>query len=206
VSPIRPAGRADVPALVGVLARAFDADPVVGWVVRQDAGRRAAIEWVFRLVLEMALRHGVVEVTDDLAAVAVWEPPGRRGAGRLREAWRLPGYVRAVGFRRLVRVSAAVAAMEACRPRQPHWYLADLAVEPSLQGRGTGGALLAHGLERADRDLMPAYLESSSARNRPLYERHGFRLRERHVLGGDGPPVSLLWREPAGGGRRQPAG
>lgn len=189
-----------------MLARAFDADPVVGWVVRPDAGRRAAIQWVFRLVLEMAQRQGLVEVTDDLGAVAVWEPPGRRAAGRLREAWRLPGYVRAVGLRRLVRVSAAVAAMEARRPRRPHWYLADLAVEPALQGRGVGGALLAHGLERADRELMPAYLESSSPRNRPLYERHGFRLRERHVLGGDGPPVSLMWREPAGPEQRPRTG
>lgn len=200
---LRTATRADIGALIDVLSRAFDADPVVNWVVRQDAGRAAAVEWVFRLVLDMAVPRGHVVTTEDLTGVAVWEPPGRRGDGRLREVWRIPGFVRSVGWRRLMTVSTGVGAMAAKRPRQPHWYLADLAVDPALQSRGLGSALLEHGLRRADADGVPAYLESSTARNRRLYERHGFRAREVHLLGGDGPPVSLMWRksEPA---RRSP--
>jgi hypothetical protein len=39
VTAIRQAGPADAPVVVDVLCRAFDADPVIKWVVRQDGGR-----------------------------------------------------------------------------------------------------------------------------------------------------------------------
>ncbi|WP_194373262.1 GNAT family N-acetyltransferase, partial [Streptomyces alkaliphilus] len=67
------------------------------------------------------------------------------------------------------------------------------------RGQGVGGALLAHGLERADREGLPSYLVSSNEHNRRLYRRHGF---------GDGPivegsrvaaPMAML-REPGGVG------
>jgi len=176
--------------------RAFDADAVVNWVIRQDAGRERALAWVFRLTLDMAAPLGHVYTTDDLRGVALWTPPGRLGAGQWRQAWRLPGFVRAVGAARLPRVVRGVAALTSRHPRRPHWYLSELAVDPPAQGRGVGGALLADRLAVCDRDSLPAYLENSSPRNTPLYERNGFRTFEEHRMGGDGPPVWLMWRDP----------
>jgi len=186
-----------------VLARAFDRDPVVNWVIRQDGGREWAMAWLYRLSLDMATPLGHVYTTEDLRGVALWTPPGRLGAGQWRQAWRLPGFVRAVGVRRLPRVVPAVAALGGKHPRQPHWYLSELAVDPPVQGRGIGSALIADRLAQCDRDGAAAYLENSNPRNTPLYERHGFRTLEEHLMGGDGPPILLMWRDPAGppGGR-----
>jgi GNAT superfamily N-acetyltransferase len=60
------------------------------------------------------------------------------------------------------------------RPQEPHWYLPFIGVEPSRQGRGLGGALLRSALARVDSEGLPAYLESTNPRYRPLHERHGF--------------------------------
>jgi ribosomal protein S18 acetylase RimI-like enzyme len=193
---IRPAVARDVRILRGVLARAFDADPVLNWVVRQDAGRERAVDWLFGLTLDMAMPLGHVYTTEDRLGVALWTPPGRLGAGQLRHAWRLAGFVRAVGARRLPSVVAEIVALNAKHPRRPHWYLSELGVDPPVQGRGLGSALLAERLAVSDRDGVPAYLESSNPRNTVLYERHGFRVVETHRMGGDGPPISLMWRDP----------
>jgi GNAT superfamily N-acetyltransferase len=182
--------------MLGVLCRAFDQDPVVNWVLRQDRGRAAAFQWLFRLSLRLALPHGHVYVTADGRGVAVWTPPDKWRAGRREQLGQLPGFFRSVGLRRVPRVLAAVAALEARHPRPPHFYLADLAVDPPAQGRGLGSAMLGHVLDRCDRDAVPAYLENSNPRNTPLYERHGFRTLERHLMGGDGPPILLMWRQP----------
>jgi ribosomal protein S18 acetylase RimI-like enzyme len=78
-------------------------------------------------------------------------------------------------------------------PREPHWYLPLIGVDPACQGRGCGAALMRHALSRCDRDGAPAYLESTNPRNRPLYERHGFERSDRsdrHVA----PIVPMLRR------------
>ncbi len=193
---IREARRSDVPALVSLLCRAFDADPVTNWVLRQDGRRAAALASYFRLSLELTIPHGHVFVTDDHRGTAAWAPPGKWREGRLQQIWRLPAFLRAIGLRRAPRILPAVVALDAKHPTTPHYYLFELAVEPSCQGRGIGSTLLRHGLERCDREGKPAYLESSNPRNNSLYERHGFRVIECHALGGDGPPVWLMWREP----------
>ena len=195
------AGDEDVSALTGVLSRAFDVDPVMNWVLRQDAGRPAAFEWMFRLSLALTLPQGNVYTTADRNAAALWAPPGkwRWRAGWFRQLHQAPGFVRAVGLRRMPRVLPAVSALEARHPQLPHFYLFQLAVDPTQQGRGIGSALLRHTLEACDRDGHPAYLENSNPRNGPLYERHGFTVLERHRIGGDGPPLWLMWREPGAG-------
>ena len=50
-------------------------------------------------------------------------------------------------------------------PREEHWYLEVLGTRPDRQGEGLGSALIRHGLERAEQDGLPAYLESSKESN-----------------------------------------
>ena len=52
-------------------------------------------------------------------------------------------------------------------------------------------------LAGADADGVPAYLESSSERNLPLYERTGFRVVGELRALGHGPTIWRMWREPA---------
>jgi ribosomal protein S18 acetylase RimI-like enzyme len=195
---IRPASSADVPALVGLLCRAFDADALANWALRRDGRRGAAFAWFYRLSLDLTLPRGHVVVTEDGLGTALWTPPGPWRESWVRELWRLPGFVRAIGVRRAPGVLRAFAALEARHPGGAHYYLMELAVDPRAQGRGIGSALLRHGLARCDERRVGAYLENSNPRNTPLYERHGFRLVERHDLGAGGPPVWLMWRDPAG--------
>lgn len=198
MTPIHRAHASDVDALTRVLCQAFDGDPVMNWILRQDRARAAAFEWMFRLSLALTLPHGHVYTTQDRSAAALWTPPGkwRWRAGWLRQLRQAPGFVRAVGVGRLRRVLPAVAALEARHPKPPHFYLFQIGVAPPHQGRGIGSALLRHTLSDCDSSGIAAYLENSNPRNAPLYERHGFEAFECHRIGGDGPPLWLMWREP----------
>ena len=51
-------------------------------------------------------------------------------------------------------------------------------------------------LDGADRDGVPAYLESSNERNLTLYERNGFRVVGEHRALGRGPTIWRMWRAP----------
>ena len=71
-------------------------------------------------------------------------------------------------------MAAVVEQMGQHHQHEPHWYLPFIGVEPMHRNRGLGSALLRQRLAECDADRLPAYLESTNARNRPLYERHGF--------------------------------
>ncbi len=82
-------------------------------------------------------------------------------------------------------------------PRTPeHWYLQYLGAEPASQGQGLGSALLRPCWRSVTATAIGAYLESSSERNRALYERHGFEVVEVFDMPGGGPDIRRMWRDP----------
>jgi ribosomal protein S18 acetylase RimI-like enzyme len=64
-----------------------------------------------------------------------------------------------------------------------------------MHGRGLGSVLMRRGLERCDKDHLPAYLESSNPRNISLYERHGFEIIGR-IQAGASPTLTPMLRRP----------
>jgi ribosomal protein S18 acetylase RimI-like enzyme len=93
-------------------------------------------------------------------------------------------------------LSRVFEAMESYHPKEPHWYLPLIGVDPAAQGQGLGSALMRHALERIDADRLPAYLESSNPRNIPLYQRHGFEILGTIQVGSSPNLVPML--RPAG--------
>jgi GNAT superfamily N-acetyltransferase len=81
---------------------------------------------------------------------------------------------------------------ERLRYQPVDWYLPLIGVDPVHQRKGHGSALLQHALCRCDRDHAPAYLESTSPANIPLYERHGFEVLATIQVGSSPPIVPML--------------
>jgi ribosomal protein S18 acetylase RimI-like enzyme len=85
------------------------------------------------------------------------------------------------------------------RVPEPHWYLMVVGVDPELQNRGVGSALVKEGLTQADQRDCPCYLETSEKRNLAFYERLGFVVLEEATLGKGGPLAWAMRREPQHG-------
>ncbi|WP_042413881.1 GNAT family N-acetyltransferase [Streptacidiphilus anmyonensis] len=195
---VRQATDADLVELVGVLARAFYEDPQFLWSLPDQRDRLRRIERIFDTILRYeALRHGGVQLAEDgqgaVVGGAVWLPPHHWRDPLSRQLITAPGFLRGYG-RRIGYGSAFQSACWQAHPREPHWYLYILGVEPDLQGRGVGAALLRAGLERSDAAGLPAYLESSNLANVPLYEHFGFRVTGRLALPPEAPEIPTMWR------------
>ncbi|MGE5596632.1 MAG: GNAT family N-acetyltransferase [Hyphomicrobiales bacterium] len=194
---IRKAAKPDCPALTAVMARAFDDDPFANWACAQDARRSRRIYDFMSFALEkLTFPHGDVYTTGDIQGGAFWTPPGKWKLGLLQQLLALPDFARSTGWRRIPTVISGINGVEKKHPKQPHYYLLALGVEPELQGRSIGTQLMRPVLERCDHEGIPAYLESSKERNVPLYERNGFRVTEEIVLPKGGPKLWLMWRDP----------
>jgi ribosomal protein S18 acetylase RimI-like enzyme len=193
---VRKAQRAEATDLAGTLAAAFYEDPLVSWVYPDHSRRLVVHERAFGLYLRRVwLDHEETYTVWDAAGVCVWVPPGAWELGVRQRLSLLPAMLRIYG-RRLPRLLGTASAVEKGHPTRPHYYLAFVGVAPASQGRGIGSILMHPVLQRCDAEGVPAYLEASSARNRALYERHGFTVTEELRPGRGCPPIWRMWREP----------
>jgi GNAT superfamily N-acetyltransferase len=125
-------------------------------------------------VFDVRVASQNVWVTDDLAAVAMWDAPGKSGAAPGHAESVCAGYHGSVGEEASDRLASYNAAIAAASPTEPHWYLGVLATRPRCQRGGRATAVLTPILEQADRLGIMCCLETSTPENRGFYERRGF--------------------------------
>jgi GNAT superfamily N-acetyltransferase len=188
-----------VRAIAGALTLAFHDDPVQRFLFPEDRVYERRGRRNFELLTRRLLGVGAVHVTTGLEGAALWLPPGADLTGGLGGT--LFGLRSAFAMGAALRRAAHLLEELARRhPREPHWYLPVLGTAPAHQGRGLGSALLAPVLARADREGLPAYLESSKAENLPFYRRHGFEVVGQVRVEG-GPELWPMLRPPRGASR-----
>lgn len=196
---VRPARKSDLGALARTLARAFQDDPVMVWMLPDGRRRARALP---RLFAAMTRHHflpgGGTEVAargNRVGAAALWDPPGRWKQTRREELLMMPSFLLALGARSL-RGQQLTELMKQHHPEEPHWYLAVIGSDPTVRGGGFGHALMRSRLDRVDAEHAPAYLESSNPDNVPYYLRFGFEVTGEIALPDNGPTMTPMWRPP----------
>jgi GNAT superfamily N-acetyltransferase len=190
-------------AAVEVLVQAFADDIVYRWIFRDRGDRLRSLRHHIDAIVHYSLVRGEVYTTPELSGVACWVPPRddardlwaffRSGCGLL---WST--LVLEPGARRRMMTMISHDHRVACQVMHgPYWYLTLLGVEPSLQGRGIGGALLQPRLRACDRAGLPCYLETETPSNVRFYERHGFAVAHEGRIPDGGPPMWAMRREPS---------
>ncbi|WSE55766.1 GNAT family N-acetyltransferase [Mycolicibacterium sp. ND9-15] len=195
---VAPAVRQHVRDMSQVLARAFYDDPVMSWMLPDDATRERGLRRMFAtMTRQHFLRTEGVEVAGDgrVGAAALWDPPGKWRQTRLQELRMMPAFIRAFGAQ--VRRGQYMAdLMKAQHPEEPHWYLGVIGSDPTVRGTGFGQALMRSRLDRCDATYAPAYLESSNPDNIGYYQRFGFVVTGEIRLPDGGPSLWPMWRDP----------
>lgn len=185
----------EINVLSDILGDAFEDDPCMNWVLPHPPLYPAFFRY---LASSLYLRHELVFMDSEARAAAMWLPPGVRHEVAIRPTkfWLMLRLLLRTGMKILPRLEEAQEVMESNHPREPHYYLQSIGVRRGSQGLGLGSALLKEMTRRCDGEQMPAYLESSSPKNLPLYERHGFEITSERPITSGGPPLYFMWREP----------
>jgi GNAT superfamily N-acetyltransferase len=195
VTDVRRGDAADRAAAVGVLVRAFEADPLLRWVFPDDWPARGTA--FFGHLFDTRLTGGEIRVTRDVSAVSLWNRPG--GNTLDPAEWDRSWARASAGFTEdeLERWRRFVDTVNPHTPAEEHWYLGVLGTHPDRQGEGLGSRVVRDVLEIADADGAPAYLETATESNLGFYARLGFDIRDDSSIPG-GPRIWGLWRNPAG--------
>jgi GNAT superfamily N-acetyltransferase len=194
---VRAARSTDLTVIGTLLARAYDANPLIRWVFPDDETRASSTAAWLRPSIAQYLAVGVVHVAVADAAVvgvAAWRPVGGVAPASLPSP--ADALHRLVGRARAEAVLEALAGTRALAPATPAAYLNYLAVDPAHQGRGYGTRLVGAG------PAVDTWLGTTDPGNVPFYERLGYRTFATRTLG-DGPLLRLMAREGQDGSANQ---
>jgi len=188
---IRTAAAADTERCLAVLTLAFDADPPCRWAWPDPQQYLEAFPRFARAFGGAAIEHGTANYHEGFSGVALWLSPGVTPD----EASLMSVIQDTVKGATKDAMFSMFEQMDAFHPREAHWHLPLVGVDPAHRGKGIGAALLRHVLNACDSQKLLAYLEATSWQNLRLYERNGF-----EALGtiqvADSPPVVPMMRKP----------
>ncbi|TFV50351.1 GNAT family N-acetyltransferase [Blastococcus sp. TF02A_35] len=196
---VRVAEQRDVPAIAATLTVALADSRWTRWALPDD-GRMQRLTRLHELdAAHRGVSTGTAWVTEDLDAVAVWEPPA--GAAGTRP---LPDDVRRalaqelpyLGGSRARVVAETEALVTAALPDEPHWRLRHLGVRPSSRRRGLAAAVMAPVLVRCDAERTKAAVAVTSWANVRFLRGFGFQPTETTRTTDDELPLWVLVREP----------
>jgi ribosomal protein S18 acetylase RimI-like enzyme len=188
---INTATMSDETPAIDVLVLAFSADPAARWTWPDPNQYLSHFPSFVRVLGGNAFAHESAHYVDGYGGAALWLPPEIHP-----DEDALISLLRSTGSAPAQEDGVSVfEQMGRYHPREPHWYLPFIGVDPLHQGKGYGAALMQHALIPCDRDHTLAYLESSNPKNIPLYERHGFELLGT-IQVGTSPPIFPMLRKP----------
>ena len=163
-----------------ILGRAFQNDPLMVYTLPDAAERARLLPEFYARMLRFGVLAGEVYTTAPaMEAAALWLPPGVQWTRERVQAAGLHELSSIIGADAISRFREVTDCEAQARERdmtEPYWYLLLLGVEPTLQGRGLGGELIAPTIQRAHREGAPCYVETEQPRNVAFYRRHGFEL------------------------------
>ena len=182
-------------ALCSLLGRAFIAEPMLQWSMAIEGDVVPRLTMQFELFNETLVDAGMLWEAGDALGAAVWVPADAGDAYEAAfEASR--ARVHALTDDGGARWDMFWDWVESKVPDEPVWHLDAIAVEPAARGTGIGAALVRLGQERARADGTPAFLETGTAGNVPLYEHLGFRTVEAAEAPGGGPAIWFMRWDP----------
>jgi GNAT superfamily N-acetyltransferase len=186
------AGPARLPAVVGLIARAFVDLPATQWLVAERHVREQQLRAQFGIWVEHAFDVGYVDMLADGSAAAVW-------FDRTQPIPDPPDYghrLQVVCGRHAERFAVLDQLFADNHPWFPHHHLMFLAVAPELQGTGRARAVVESRHRNLDAAGITAYLEAATADNTHVYRQFGYTVGRPFRLP-QGPPFWPMVRRPS---------
>ena len=193
---VRPAEARDVPRIAATLTIALADSRWTRWALPDD-GRMQRLTRLHELDAgHRGVATGSTWVTDDVDAVAAWEPPAGTAPLPADVAEALARELPYIAGNRASVVAETAALVGAARPSVPHWWLAHLGVRPSARRRGLAAAVLAPVVVRCDTLQEVAAAAVYSWANVRFLRGFGFEVTAELRTSDDELPVWVVARQP----------
>ena len=162
--------------VVDILSNSFDDNKSVNYVIKQDHSRKKRIAGLMEYSFEYCTLFGEVYLSDDKKACALSVLPDKKKTTFKSILLDAKLALSCIGLAKIKKALDREAKIKAVHPNHAMYYLWFIGVQPDAQNKGIGSALLSELIAKSNSLRRPLYLETSTLRNIPWYEKFGFEV------------------------------
>lgn len=159
-----------------ILVESFSQNASVNYIIKKDNKKTERIHALMEYSFEICLMFGEVFLSDDNKACALIVYPEKKKT-TLKSILLDAGLIfRSVGFGNISKTLKREKLISSIQPKIPMAYLWFIGVDPEAQGRGIGSTLLQEVIDYCNTNNRPIYLETSTVKNLPWYDKFRFEV------------------------------
>ncbi|WP_121812971.1 GNAT family N-acetyltransferase [Mucilaginibacter kameinonensis] len=162
--------------VINILTNSFENNLSVNYIVKQDEKRQERIKALMDYSFEICFMHGAVYLSDDKKACALVLYPDKKTFSIKATLLDIELVIKAIGISRAGKAMSRESSIKSNYPKEPIYYLWFLGVMNNDQGQGIGSKLLTDIIKDSQAQQRPIYLETSTTKNIPWYQKFGFSI------------------------------
>lgn len=168
--------KAEKKVVIDILANSFQNNRSVNYLIPPRGNRQKRIRALMDYSFEMCNLFGKVYISDENKACALVSFPERKKATIKSLLEEIKLIFKSIGFGNISKAIQREKAISKHYPSGPIYYLWFIGVSPEFQSQGIGEKLMHKILAAADQMQRPIYLETSTLKNIPWYQKFGFEV------------------------------
>jgi ribosomal protein S18 acetylase RimI-like enzyme len=166
----------DKELVADILTRSFVDNKSVNYIIKQDEKKEQRLKRLMEYSFDICNLFGDVFISDDRKACALVVIPDRKKVTLKTILLDAKMALSVTGLLNIKKAISRESAIQKIHPDVPLYYLWFIGVEPSQQGHGTGSKLLNEIIQKGLSENRTICLETSTTKNIPWYEKHGFKI------------------------------
>jgi ribosomal protein S18 acetylase RimI-like enzyme len=173
---MKTASRNEKGLIVDILTKSFAQNQSVNYIIKQDNRRIKRIRSLMEYSFEVCHLFGDAFISDDNKACALIVYPDKKKTTLKSILLDLKLILQAIGIGNISKTLKREKLISNIQPKIPMSYLWFIGVDPTTQNQGIGSKLLQEIIDFSNNDNRPIYLETSTIKNLPWYEKFGFEV------------------------------
>lgn len=162
--------------VIEILTNSFEDNQSVNYIVKQDSKRKERIRALMDYSFEICYMFGAVYLSDDKKGCALVLYPDQKKFSIKSTLLDVQLLLNAIGLTRAGKAMSRESAIKSNYPNEPIYYLWFLGVFNADQNNGVGSQLLKEIIQDSQKQQKPIYLETSTIKNIPWYQKFGFSI------------------------------
>ncbi|MBN8836147.1 MAG: GNAT family N-acetyltransferase [Sphingobacteriia bacterium] len=162
--------------IVDILTCSFADNQSINYTIKQDERKEQRIRKLMEYSFDVCSMFGDIFISDDRMGCALVVMPDKKKTTFTSIWLDIKLLFAAVGIANAKRAITREAAINKIHPDEPLYYLWFIGVHPSGQGNGVGSSLLNNVVQEGRNKQRTVCLETSTLKNIPWYEKHGFKI------------------------------